>query len=111
MYLTAMIALAAAEGDPPAPIPSDFQLKPAERSERILPPPCRPGRGDEIVVCGRSEDQRLRESKLPPGVRVREGGVVGIDLGDARIEPKLEQAPMPRGAVSKRVMVTVKVPF
>jgi hypothetical protein len=111
VYLTAMIALAAAEGDSPPAIPSDFQLKPPARSERILPPPCRPERGDEIVVCGRSEDRRLEPLKPPPGVHPSDGGVIGMDLGGARIEPKLEEVAMPGGAVSKRVMVTVKLPF
>jgi hypothetical protein len=109
--LTALIALAAARGDPPAAVPPDFQLKPPPRGERILPPPCQRGRGDEIVVCGRGEDERLREAKLPPGVELREGKVIGVDIGGARVEPKLEEVAMPRGAVSKRVMVTVKVPF
>jgi hypothetical protein len=111
VYLTAMIALAAAEAEPPPAVPPDFQLKPPPRGEHILPPPCQRGRGDEIVVCGRSQDERLREAKLPPGVELREGGVVGVDLGGARVEPKLEEVAMPQGAVSKRVMVTVKVPF
>lgn len=108
-----MIALAVADGEPPAAVPPDFQLKPPARDEHVLPPPCRPEGGDEIVVCGRDgERDRLRDAKLPPGVRVHEGGVVGVDLGGgARLEPKLEEVVLQEGLVSKRVMVTVKVPF
>ena len=108
MYLTAMIAIAAGPGDAPpavAPaIPSDFTLQAAPRGERILPPPCRPGRPDEIVVCGHDADRdRLTELKPPRGIVDAKGGVIGLDIGGARIEPKLEQVEFPGGMVSKRV--------
>jgi len=112
VYLTAMIAMAAGPSDAPPAVPPGFTLQPPPRSERIVPPPCQRGRPDEIVVCGRDAGRdRLTELKPPPGIVDRKGGVVGLDVGDARIEPKLEEVEFPGGMVSKRVMVTVKIPF
>ena len=66
----------------------------------------------EILVCGRSPDgHRLVEVKPPAGIEDDPGGVIGVNAGGSRIEPKLEQVGMPDGRISKRIMVTVKVPF
>jgi len=116
VYLTAMIAMAAGPGDaPPAvppPVPPGFTLQPGPKDRRIVAPDCRPGRADEIVVCARDPGRdRLTEIKPPDGVVDRPGGVVGLDIGGARLEPKLEQVEFPGGIVSKRVMVTIKIPF
>ena len=112
MYLSAMIAIAVGPGDSPPTVPPGFTLKPAPRDERIVPPDCRPGRPDEIVVCAPdARRDRLTELKPPSGIIDRKGGVVGLDVGDARIEPKLEEVEFPGGMVSKRVMVTIKMPF
>ena len=93
--------------------PSDFELKPPAVALRVTPPDCRrAAAAGEIVVCGRGADRyRVRELSPPPGIEIDEGGVVGHDLGGARLEPKLDQVGMPDGRVSKRIMVTVKVPF
>jgi hypothetical protein len=92
---------------------SDFQLKPPPASLRVTPEDCRrSAAAGDIVVCGRSQEQhRVRELKPPAGIEIDEPGVIGMDLGGARVEPKLEQVGMPDGRISKRVMVTVKIPF
>jgi hypothetical protein len=59
----------------------------------------------------RSHDEHgVRELRPPPGI-VDRSGVIGVDLGGARLEPKLGQIAMPESRISKRIMVTVKVPF
>lgn len=88
-------------------------LKAPDVSLRVTPQDCRRGApAGEIVVCGRSPDEyRLKALKPPAGIEVKEGGVIGFDLGGARVEPSLGQVGMPDGRISKRFMVTVKVPF
>ena len=94
-------------------VPDGFVLKPPAPSLRATPEDCRRSAGvGEIIVCGRTQEQyRARELKPPKGVEIDEGGVVGFDLGGARVEPLLQQAEMPDGRVSKRIMVTVKMAF
>lgn len=94
-------------------MPSEFLLKPPAQSLRATPQDCRRAAGvGEIVVCGRSQDAyRAREIRVPKGIEIDEGGVVGFDVGGARIEPEMRQVGMPDGRISKRFMVTVKVPF
>lgn len=66
----------------------------------------------EIVVCGKARDPdryRLKPmepmaSSAPPRAEWELGG--GVRAGVAA-----SQVPMPQGAVSNRVMVTVKLPF
>lgn len=92
---------------------SDFELKPPAAPLRLTPDDCRRGSAaGEIVVCGRSPDEyRLKEIEVPKGMAIDEGGIIGFDLGGARVEPELSQVRMPDGRISKRIMVTVKVPF
>jgi hypothetical protein len=80
---------------------------------RVTPEDCRrEAAAGEIVVCGRDSDAyRYREIKPPAGIEVDSGGVIGFDVGGARMEPGLSQVTMPDGRISKRIMVTVKVPF
>lgn len=94
-------------------MPSDFELKSPAAPLRVTPEDCRrTAAAGEIVVCGRSADQyRAKEVKPPKGIEIHEGGVIGFDLGGSRVEPLLQQVEMPQGQISKRVMVTVKVPF
>jgi hypothetical protein len=94
-------------------MPSEFELKPPAVSLRVTPEDCRrEAAAGEIVVCGRDADAyRYREIKPPAGIDVAEQGVIGLDLGGARVEPSLDQVTMPDGRISKRIMVTVKVPF
>lgn len=92
---------------------SDFQLKPPAVSLRATPQDCRRNAAaGEIVVCGRRPDEyRLKEIEVPEGMKIDEGGLIGFDLGGARVEPALTQVEMLDGRISKRIMVTVKVPF
>jgi hypothetical protein len=94
-------------------VPSEFVLKPPAPSLRATPQDCRRSAGvGEIIVCGRAQEQfRARELKPPKGMEIDEGGVIGFDLGGARVEPGLSQVGMPDGRISKRIMVTVTVPF
>ncbi|MGZ8287194.1 MAG: hypothetical protein ACXW27_01625 [Allosphingosinicella sp.] len=94
-------------------MPSDFELKSPTAPLRVTPEDCRrTAAAGEIVVCGRSPDHyRVKEIKPPKGVEIDEGGVIGLDVGGARVEPALEQVGMPDGRISKRIMVRVKVPF
>lgn len=108
-----ILLLAAAAAEPATIVPSDFDLKPSAPSLRITPDDCRrTAAAGEIVVCGRSPDQyRAKELKPPKGVEMDEGGVIGLNVGGARVEPSMEQVGMPDGRISKRIMVKVKVPF
>jgi hypothetical protein len=94
-------------------VPSDFELRPPPAPLRVTPEDCRrSAAAGDIVVCGRSQEQhRVRELKPPAGIEIDQPGVIGINIGGARVEPKLEQVGMPDGRISKRVMVTVKIPF
>ena len=105
--------LAAAGPESAQVVPSDFELTPGAASLRVTPEDCRrTAAAGEIVVCGRSPDQyRVRELKPPKGMKIDEGGVVGFNVGGSRVEPQLQQVGMPDGRISKRIMVTVKVPF
>jgi len=113
LTLAPILLFAAAATEPPAIMPSDFELKPPAPSFRVTPEDCRrTAAAGEIVVCGRSSDQyRAKEIKPPKGIEIDEGGVLGFDLGGSRVEPLLQQVGMPDGRISKRIMVTVKVPF
>jgi hypothetical protein len=113
LQLATILLLAAV---PPEPVKieiSDFELKPPPVSSRVIPEDCRrEAAAGEIVVCGRdSEIYRYKEVKLPAGIEVDSGGVIGFDVGGARVEPSLSEVGMPDGRVSKRIMVTLKVPF
>ena len=92
---------------------SDFELKPPAAALRATRQDCRrSAAAGEIVVCGRRPDEyRLKEIEVPKGMEIDAGGIIGFDLGGARVEPGLNQVGMPDGRISKRIMVTVKVPF
>lgn len=113
LALVQILLFAAAAAEPVTIMPSDFELKSPPASLRVTPEDCRrTAAAGEIVVCGRSSDHyRVRELKPPKGIEIDEGGVIGFDLGGARVEPALQQVGMPDGRISKRIMVTVKVPF
>jgi hypothetical protein len=92
---------------------SEFVLEAPAPSLRAVPNDCRRGAGaGDIVVCGRRrDDYRVRDIRPPKGIEIEEGGVVGFDIGGSRVEPSLSQVAMPDGRISKRIMVTIKVPF
>lgn len=104
-----MLMAIAAQGAAAPPAPPLPEL-------RILPPPCRPGGADEIVVCGREEErerQRAREPVPPRGViPPREDLQLGTDIaGLGRLEPKLMQHVRPDGFVDRALMMTLKIKF
>jgi hypothetical protein len=113
LQLATTILLLGAAPEPVKVLPGGFELKPPAVSLRVTPPDCRrEAAAGEIVVCGRHADSyRYREVKPPAGIDVDDGGVIGVDLGGARVEPRLDEVGMPDGRISKRIMVTVKVPF
>ncbi|HEX6374971.1 MAG TPA: hypothetical protein VFZ91_04555 [Allosphingosinicella sp.] len=113
LNVATILLLASAAPEPVKIEPSAFQLKPPAASLRAVPQDCRrAAAAGEIVVCGRSPDEyRLKEVKPPEGIEIDEGGVVGFDMSGARVEPRLDQVGMPDGRISKRIMITVKVPF
>ncbi|HYI39259.1 MAG TPA: hypothetical protein VE053_02965 [Allosphingosinicella sp.] len=108
-----LFVFVAAAAEPATIVPSDFELKSPPMPLRVTPEDCRrTAAAGEIVVCGRSPDHyRVKELKPPKGIEIDAPGVVGLDMGSARVEPQLQQVQMPDGRFSKRVMVTVKVPF
>lgn len=94
-------------------MPSNFELQAPPPPLRVTPQDCRrTAAAGEIVVCGRSSDAyRVKEIKPPKGVEIDDGGVIGFNLSGSRVEPLMEQVEMPGGQISKRIMVTVKIPF
>ena len=75
-----------------------------------LMPRCTPGSGDEIVVCGHPDSQRIREQPAP-------AEVPSIPRAEWRLSEKTklsldgESAGLAGGATSTRAMVRVKVKF
>lgn len=113
LQLATILLLASAEPEPVKTVPGEFVLKPPAPSLRTTPEDCRrAARVGEIVICGRGQDEyRAKELRPPKGIEIDEGGVVGFHVGGARVEPTLSQVGMPDGRISKRIMVTVKIPF
>jgi len=107
MPLALLLTLQAAAA--PAPAAIDFDLAKYHRSpgER-----CDRSNASEIVVCGR----RLNQEIDPTGELARRYATrpvkaeVGIG-GGAVARSYVEAAEMPRGAVSKRIMIGIKMPF
>jgi hypothetical protein len=88
-----------------------YRLPMQEEAPRIVKD-CRRAAADEILVCGRRDDEnRLKELTPPPGTEGKKRGVIGVDLPFGRVEPKLETLNRSDGWVDKRIMVTLKIPF
>jgi hypothetical protein len=102
-----MLVQAAAPGQPlpPAEAAPDWQM-------RIIPErSCTSTDPEEIVVCGRRDEDRYRLRPLPPEFEVPplraetqlfEGVTGGMHL---------ESTQLPNGMTSKRIMVSVKTRF
>jgi len=113
----AIITAAAAQGAaavPPTAAPSPQEAAGAPiREIHILPPPCKSGGRDEIVVCGRDDSrERLGELRPPRGIVVQEEGPISVAIpGLGVVEPRLVQRLRPDGTVSQGFMVSLKIPF
>ena len=72
-----------------------------------LADPLEPG---EILVCGRrGQGQRLETLAPPPGVHPPRP--LGVDVAGGRLGPAMQQAAMPNGRISNRIMIQFKLPF
>jgi hypothetical protein len=109
MALGLIMALQAAAAVPPYMMPVPFDLakvKPAEDGG------CARGEGGEIVVCGRralNRDIPVEELER----RYREKPVraeIGLG-GGAAGRAYLDQAEMPQGQISRRIMFGIKLPL
>lgn len=74
--------------------------------------PCAAG-GDEIVVCGRKDDdEAFRLRPLPPGDYEPKPLRAQIGLGEGKtLGVGTEQMGFPGGATSRRLMLTFKMKF
>ncbi len=71
---------------------------------------CRPGSGDEIVVCGRPDEQRIREQPAPveaPAIPRAEWHL----SEKIKLSLDAESADLGSGATSSRAMVRLKIKF
>jgi hypothetical protein len=102
-----MLVQAAVPGQPSAPSEAapDWQMRiTPERS-------CASADREEIVVCGRRNDDRYRLRPLPRGfevapLRAETQLIDGVTGG-----MHLESSQLPNGMISKRIMVSVKTRF
>ena len=75
---------------------------------------CRSGSEDEIVVCGRRDQDRYRLQDVAPprGMVLRRPSPFEWDLGGgARAGVDISQIVRPDGFVDYRVMIGIRIPF
>jgi hypothetical protein len=102
-----MLVQAAAPGQPGPPSEAaprwQMRITPERRCASADP--------EEIVVCGRRDDDRYRLRPLPPGFEVppirAETQLFDGVTGDMHFE----STQLPNGMISKRIMVSVKTRF
>ena len=109
MPLALLLSLQAAAAPAPPSAPVDFDLA----KYRPSPPEgCGAAIGAEIVVCGRRPRQSLNPD--PELARRYQTAPVKAEIGiggGAVARSFVESVEMPRGAVSKRLMIGIKLPF
>ena len=71
---------------------------------------CHQGEGDEIVVCARPNDQRIREQPAPAGQPAIPRAESRLS-GNTKLSVDAESAGLAGGATSNRAMVRVKIKF
>ena len=110
MSLALMLALQTA-AQPPLPIDFDLaRVTPAESRLGRLPGTCRAGAGEEIVVCGtrpRGAYPYAEMERLFRARPIRAEMAIGTMTGRAFVE----QVELDRGAVSRRLMFGISLPF
>jgi hypothetical protein len=102
-----MLVQAAAPGQPPPPAEAAPEWRMRITPERS----CASADPDEIVVCGRRDDDRYRIRELPsefeaPPLRAETQLFDGVSGG-----MHVESTQLPNGMSSKRLMVSVKTRF
>lgn len=111
----ALVYLVALQAAAPAQPPGGAAPRPEIRFDlRDVPPPsgCTGTGGDEILVCGRRDDESQRLQALPP--EEASGGLPQAEtrlFGNVRGRVYLDQVEMQQGLQSRRVMFGVRVPF
>lgn len=110
MSLALLIGLQAAAAAAPAAEPSDFDLARYRRSEAQ---DCGTPGAAEILVCGRRLNQATGPSaEMERRYGPRPLGKAEIGLGGGLVGRAFtESVAMDRGAVSKRLMIGIKLPF
>jgi len=99
--LLMLLMVQAVTGTPPQSI--DLLVRPA--------PSCTAIGADDVVVCGRRDDDRYRLPPQHPTSEAKEGlGRAETRIGNARVGAETEQVDV-GGFPSNRIMVRIKVPF
>lgn len=85
---------------------SDFDLR------AVNPPKTCTSKGEEIVVCGRKDnDETFRLRTLPPSRFDPKPLRATVGLGTGTLGIEGDQKTFPNGEISNRVMLKLKVPF
>ena len=78
---------------------------------RVPPPACEAGGAGEVVVCARRDPDRYRVARLPDmPVEALPRAELGV-VGNLRASASVDQAVMPDGTISRRLMFNLKLPF
>lgn len=99
---------------PPLAVPRDFDLAKLREEEEAprLQRACRGEDPDEIVVCGKRPGGGDYPYEEKARLYATKPVVAEMDIGDgAKANAHVESVAMPGGAISKRIMIGVKLPF
>ena len=75
---------------------------------------CHRGAGDDIIVCGRRDNERYRLRPIvpPPGMVLARPSPFAWDLGGGAVaDVDVDQATRPDGYVDRRIMLRFRTPF
>ncbi|WP_114952326.1 hypothetical protein [Sphingosinicella terrae] len=106
------LALQAASAPPPImPLPFDLRTIPSDQG-RGGPETCGETEGDEILVCGRRRDDERYRVRMPANPYAEAPVRAGMGLGGgATAVVQVQSVEFPAGQISKRALVTIRVPF